>query len=759
MRAALVGLVAVVVSGCTFGVTTCESSSECGDGTCVEGFCVAADAGSGGGTGGGMGGGVGGGGGADSGMGGGTGGTDGGSDGGSDAGTGGGGGTVMCSPLCEDSYECRAPGDGGATGECELAFERLEVLAPDGGTFGPDASVPVVARLVRKAGFSAAAPSFVELALDGMALSGRVTGDGGYAGQVSTLGLTEGAHTVTVLAVFADAGLSGTGAFTVDATGPTLDVSAVPAPNYGMAQAAEYYPSDPDLAGAYRRDSVLEVEVTSAAADVDETSVQVEASHAPSGGSGAYSAGTPCVAAGRPFCMKYSVDLSRVPFNALRGFVKLSAMGSDRHGNRSVASGGTQDIALTRWRWATRVTNGATTGAVLGTPALTRQGQVAVGVANGSNPGLTLLAPDAGVVWRAVTEAVEASPVVGTRADGAQFVFFQRKDTSETLLAASASTGALLSGCSANLSVLSAWTPVSPALVQDGTDDVGIVGTQPRTAGFRVAGYRPFAGTCYANNNASGGAFPGNVITDGVTAYYPDDSGRLTRFDVSNPSSIGAPAQFPTSPLGTGIVKGLALFESGTQLAGGGGGGPGIGALFQFLTQSGADAGVVSGTPVTAPVITAAGEVIAGFRSSTQLELRKYTSGAVQLGAGVLTNASYSNGTPGVASPVLGKDDAVYVVTNGGYLVAASQTNLSVRYQGSTSSSVALGAVSASPTLDCNREQPASQTGVLYFATESGYVVSIIVDSKGLDDTAQWPKYQRDAQNSGNTARAIAGCP
>jgi hypothetical protein len=338
-------------------------------------------------------------------------------------------------------------------------------------------------------------------------------------------------------------------------------------------------------------------------------------------------------------------------------------------------------------------------------------------------------------------------------------VFFQQKDTSETLLAASAATGAVLSGCSANLTVLAGSTPVSAALMQDGTDDVGIVGTQPRTTGFRIAGYRPFAGSCYSAI-ASAGAFPANIVTDGVTAYYPDESGRLTGADISAPSSIGTVAQFPASPLGAGTVNGLALFANGNRLAGGGGGGAGVGALLQFIVPSGADAGVVAGTPVTAPVVTGSGDLIAGFRNNSQLELRKYSSGAVQIGTAVPTSASYSTGTPSIPSPVLGAGDAVYFVATGGYLVAANQSNLAVRYEGPMSSMLALGAVSGAPTLDCNREQPASQSGVLYFATEGGYLVSVIVDSKGLDTSAAWPKYQRDAQNSGNAGRILPpACP
>jgi hypothetical protein len=51
-------------------------------------------------------------------------------------------------------------------------------------------------------------------------------------------------------------------------------------------------------------------------------------------------------------------------------------------------------------------------------------------------------------------------------------------------------------------------------------------------------------------------------------------------------------------------------------------------------------------------------------------------------------------------------------------------------------------------------------TGSLYIATESGYLLSLIVDSPGLDDTAPWPKYQRDAFNSGRAGSPLnPGCP
>jgi hypothetical protein len=67
--------------------------------------------------------------------------------------------------------------------------------------------------------------------------------------------------------------------------------------------------------------------------------------------------------------------------------------------------------------------------------------------------------------------------------------------------------------------------------------------------------------------------------------------------------------------------------------------------------------------------------------------------------------------------------------------------------------------VSASPTLTCNTRKPGTKTGVLSIATESGWLVTYLVDSRGLDPTAPWPKYGHDVRNTNNAATPIETCP
>src|SRR5690606_19025488 len=99
-----------------------------------------------------------------------------------------------------------------------------------------------------------------------------------------------------------------------------------------------------------------------------------------------------------------------------------------------------------------------------------------------------------------------------------------------------------------------------------------------------------------------------------------------------------------------------------------------------------------------------------------------------------------------IPTPTLGEDNWLYAVDEAGTLFVLRQsfTNNSNATWGVTLPSEIDPVVTASPTLDCNRLKPASQTGVIYIATDSGWLVSYLVDSKGLDTSAPWPKYARD---------------
>src|SRR5262249_829942 len=103
--------------------------------------------------------------------------------------------------------------------------------------------------------------------------------------------------------------------------------------------------------------------------------------------------------------------------------------------------------------------------------------------------------------------------------------------------------------------------------------------------------------------------------------------------------------------------------------------------------------------------------------------------------------------------PVLGANQFAYTLTSAG-TVEARNTELVVLWSAQISTS---SGFRASPTLDCARQGAAE--GVLYAGSDSGELVAVVVDSRGLDPTAPWPKYQHDVRNTGNPTTPIQSCP
>ncbi|PZR13332.1 MAG: hypothetical protein DI536_13700 [Archangium gephyra] len=115
----------------------------------------------------------------------------------------------------------------------------------------------------------------------------------------------------------------------------------------------------------------------------------------------------------------------------------------------------------------------------------------------------------------------------------------------------------------------------------------------------------------------------------------------------------------------------------------------------------------------------------------------------------------------GVPTPALGEGGRLYAVDEaGGLFVLPQNFSTSANATWAVALPAALTSpVVASPALDCNRRRSNSESGVIYIATENGWLVSYIVDSKGLDPMAPWPKYARDARNTGNFNGPAIGCP
>lgn len=283
MRTILVAVV-VVMSGCTFGVKTCEQQSDCTTGQCVDGICVLSD---GGGTGGGGGTTV---------TGGGTATGGGGTTGGGTT-TGGGGGTsTTCSQAvidgCADWQEC-APDEAG--GSCVDAQLDVRWVTPaDMAAFNTTMTLGAVQVTKRDGGAVTLGAVPVEGQTDFVGAAGS------YSGNL-TLPTTDGVY--EFVAGWPDGGPVGRVNVVKDTTAPEVFVSSEDRP-----MAAD----DPDVGfeGYWKKDEAAVIRVV-----VD--------GGLPAGAMNVAGSATPtaCLTPCSGNCACFAVDMAPSTLNAFRGQV------------------------------------------------------------------------------------------------------------------------------------------------------------------------------------------------------------------------------------------------------------------------------------------------------------------------------------------------------------------------------------------------------------------------------------------------------
>jgi hypothetical protein len=105
----------------------------------------------------------------------------------------------------------------------------------------------------------------------------------------------------------------------------------------------------------------------------------------------------------------------------------------------------------------------------------------------------------------------------------------------------------------------------------------------------------------------------------------------------------------------------------------------------------------------------------------------------------------------------------VYVVDNSGTLQVLRSTAMTPEWE--LSDLNILGVIEGSVALDCSRDslgqKVAGRPGVLYVGSNNGRFFAFIVDSRGIDTSAPWPKYQHDPRNTGNAQTPLSqfACP
>ncbi len=737
MRALLLVVGCVAFVGCTFGAKTCMTQSECEVGaTCTQGFCVGAtpDSGSGGSVGGGGGGGS---------MGGGT----------------GGGLQRYCDAglRCAEWQECAANDNGGA---CADSKYELTWSSPDSG-IRSRATTLTGELVLSKADGGVLRVATVPVSAES-GTTAVVSGTQSPFSVSITLGGADG--TQSFVAGWRDGGPVSQLDVDVDRTGPTFVISVSTDAGYGVPS-ADFLPSDPAAPSSFRKDEVVSVRVTTASNDV--ANVKLIARF---GSQQAHEVTTSSnCTAGSGRCDDFLLDLSRVPMANFSGAVELTVEGADTLGNPG--TGQSVSIPVTRWQWARRL-GGVGVGALRSTPAIGTGGKVFVGVSNGTGSGVVAINPSGTIAWGPVLDGPVEGVVAVGRSTSSEWLFYNLN--SGLVKSIDAVTGTMPQSCSAGASGAASIGGI--ALFGESTASVGSISLQPGAVNNRGRQHEAQSGNC--NSTALDGLVgiqaPGNMVIGSNSAYYANSDGNLRRLGVvaGSAPTIGTLNQ---TAGGVGVVNGLAML-SGTRAIGGGGGGAGIGRLFAFdITASVTDSSMNAwpgatalSSPTSGPSVGGGG-VFAQYRVTGRSNLiRVNPSTGVVLaqtvalgGSGPVQSSFTANSAP---TPTLGNGNLAYVVDEKGSLfvlpqdfAANADAQWAVGLPGSLTTAGVV--VTASPNLDCNRRVLMSQTGVLYIATETGWLVSYLVDSRGLDTGAPWPKYARDSRNTGNFDGPAVACP
>jgi len=656
-----------------------------------------------------------------------------------------------CEPACTAYQACTL------SNVCAPRYTGLEVTPGDGGVVGAG-PVSVQGRLIVGTGFAENFPgtlNFSVVASDGGTggTLGTVTGSGGvYTTQWTPAG--EGDFLLT--AAYPEAGgPSTTVRLSVDTTGPSFAVFVPPA-DAGVPAGGTTY-ADPALANAWRRDQVVPVEIRTNEPHLDVGSVTVTLVGT-DGGSAPAVAVTPlsgsCDAG---FCGVAQLNLREPPFDAFRGTMTVDVQGEDTVGN---AGGGSATVNVTRWKWAF---DGAA-GAIRSGPAIGLAGTVYLGTAN-TNGKVFALTPEGALRWESQVGAVVGGPVVGAADGGTELVYVGANSTNDgSLYALQSGDGGTLLRCT---------MPVNGAF--EGALALGTTGTaQLETAvgvyngnsgASLIVGIRPGATLTCPVTESPGSGEPIPVLTAGTQVVMRNDtiffSGSAAGAPKITSYAFGVAVPRSTWPVNPPTVtRSLALVRSDV-IAGAASSESVTGGLFKIPQDGAAEVTRLypAGAAWSSRVYSLA--VGSALGSSDNIFFGSEPSGSIDFNRLNLTSAALqtASSSPAIrATPVVGANGNVYTVTTNGTVRTWIADTLSPRW----TLSPGLGTVEASPTLDCPRDVSgalvAGDHGVLYVPA-GGKLYAFVVDSRGLDTSAPWPKYQHDSRNTGNPATPITSCP
>lgn len=656
-----------------------------------------------------------------------------------------------CEPACAP-YQACTPAN-----VCVARYTALTVTPGDGGVVGAGA-VAVRAELLVGTGFAENFPETLSFNV--------VRSDGGTGGTLGSVTRSAGVYTTQwtpagegefrLTAAHPEAGgPSTTVNLTVDTTGPAFAVFVPPA-NAGGSDGGTTY-GDPALADAWRRDQVVPVEIRTNEPNLDPSTVTV-ALQGTDGGIAPAVAVTPLSGAcDAGFCGVAQMKLWEPPFDAFRGTMTVNVQGEDTVGN---TGSGSATFNVTRWKWAFDVQ----TGVIRSTPAVSQQGLIYFGTTTGTDGRVFALSPDGPKQWETGTGVVVSGPTVGVSNSGVEkiYVGVNPSSTSAALIALNGSTGAEVVRCDVNKGQIASSLALTQSPVEAALGVVNVnVGGSTGVVGALLA-IRPegAATTCNSTEPIARGQVStsavGPLVIEGDTVFFSDSSGRLTSYQLgSTTARSGWPVPTNFS------INGLALV--GTDVVGANGG------LFSDQGQlfSIPKVGGVASPPWRYPSTTdmfinqlSVGPANAIFFGSENLPNPPGSAGLASIPVGGNTlNVLQSEAGSFKGAPAIGHGGVLYAATEGTGSVGEWSTDT---FSNRWTLASGIGSTSISPALDCARDGAgtarAENLGVLYVPA-GGKLYAFVVDSRGLDTSAPWPKYQHDSRNTGNPATPISSCP
>jgi hypothetical protein len=534
----------------------------------------------------------------------------------------------------------------------------------------------------------------------------------------------------------------------LDTQGPKFLVEVLPGDASLPPDTLDLRLRDPLAPSARKRDERIQVHVTSDAPDLVVDSVRLAVGGI--GADGGISLGeplpvTPTTSCERAYCGLAEVDLSQPEMAAFRGRFRLVASGADRFLNSGSGNG---EVEVTRWKWEFDAHSPIVTPPALGT-----QGIIYVATRSNADGGVVAIRPNGSVWWTQDTEPPTGQLAVAAESRGrSELLYMTMGQAMQKLSVWQANGGRTLGGCS---TLDGGYQAEGLALGTGLTLDGGV--TDIVTSGFHNAALQEAQLVGIRWHDASvGGCFWGRQGTDtfmGVVAndnhfYFATHQGAHFTIQAQGSSNIDRFECFNRSRLAmadstlVGIQQGSGkVYSSSTPTS----------TCTELADRS--REGLQELT--SAPVVDARGRILYG---KVAADGGTYLARASAEGAQILDSSLTQGRVEG--APVLGQGGLVYTATSKGALqVWTDELKLAWGVPAEV-----FDAIKVPATLDCARDirgAPLPGRPGVWYVPHGSRLLAVIVDSRGLDTHAKWPKYQHDPRNTGNAAVELAqfACP